>query len=137
MKIIVQRQKETKKSISGEMTIDGQWECNTLEPARVDPVHPGHPCVPVGVYPVELTFSPHFKIVTPEVLNVPGRTAIRIHAGNFPKDTLGCTLVGLTKGIDAVYTSKIAFERLMILLRHTVEKITIEYKEIVEYKEII
>lgn len=129
MRVVVQRKKESKKSIIGVLLVDDQEECYTLEPARTDPVNPGHPCIPAGTYELILTFSPHFKMITPEVLNVPGRTNIRIHPGNYPKDTLGCTLAGITKGIDAVYTSKIAFEKLMTLLKTTNDRITIEYRE--------
>ena len=127
MKLEVRRKTESSKCILGELWIDGQQECFTLEPARENPVHPGHPCIPAGEYELILSFSPHFKMITPEVINVPGRTAIRIHPGNFPKDSLGCTLVGETKGTDSVYTSKIAFEKLMLLLRHTVDRVTITY----------
>jgi len=74
-----------------------------------------------------MTFSPHFKMVTPEVIDVPGRTDIRIHPGNFPKDSLGCTLVGEEKGFDQIFQSKIAFEKLMVLFRHTLEPIVIAY----------
>jgi hypothetical protein len=129
MKCVVQRKVETLKSIIGELWVDGQLENLTLEPARLNPVNVGHPCIPAGEYALELTFSPHFAIVTPEVMNVPGRSAIRIHVGNFPKDTLGCTLVGSTKGTDAVYGSKETFEKLMTLLRTTSGPITIEYRE--------
>jgi len=79
------------------MWVDNQFEAFTLEPARTNPIHSGHPAIPAGEYPLVLTFSPHFKMVTPEVLDVPKRSAIRIHIGNFPKDSLGCTLVGEEK----------------------------------------
>jgi hypothetical protein len=129
MKLEVRRAIETTKSIIGELFVDGQRECWTLEPSRTNPVHPGHPAIPAGEYPVYLTFSPHFQIVTPEVMNVPGRSDIRIHPGNFPKDSLGCTLVGEEKGIDQVFRSRDAFGKLMILLKSTLDPITIVYTD--------
>lgn len=127
MRIEVRRKVETSKSIVGELWVDGQWECCTLEPARINPVNAGHPAIPTGEYEITLTFSPHLKYVTPELLAVPGRSDIRVHVGNYPKDTLGCTLVGETAGKDSVYASKVAFDRLMTLLRATLEKVTIAY----------
>jgi hypothetical protein len=127
VKIEIRRKTETTKSIVGELWIDSQFEAFTLEPSRTNPVHSGHPCIPAGEYPLEMTFSPHFQMITPEVMNVPGRTAIRIHPGCFPKDSLGCTLVAEKKGIDQLYQSRIAFDKLMTLFRHTLEPMTIVY----------
>lgn len=50
--------------------------------------------IPAGVYDV----VPHDSAKYPGVwrlLGVPGRTAILIHGGNFPRHTRGCILVGL------------------------------------------
>jgi hypothetical protein len=118
MKITIRRKTETNNSIIGEMWFDSDTmpEGFTLEPSRTTPVHPGHPCVPAGiVYKVILTKSPHFGYVTPELVNVPGRSEIRWHKGNDPKDTLGCTLVAEKVGPqpDWVSQSKEAFEHLM------------------------
>lgn len=127
MRIEIRRKVETTKSIIGELWVDSQWEGCTLEPARTNPVNPGHPCIPAGEYKIELTFSPHFQMVTPEVMNVPGRSDIRIHIGNKPEDTLGCTLVAESAGKDYIYASKPTFQRLMTLLRSTVNPITVAY----------
>ena len=51
-------------------------------------------CIPEGVYEVIKTYTEkrgnHFR-----VLNVPGRTDILIHRGNYTHDTLGCILPGI------------------------------------------
>lgn len=134
MKLDVYRLFETDRSITGRMTVNGAPFCATLEPARFHPVHPDHPCVPAGVYKVCLTLSPHFGYITPEVLDVPSRTHIRIHRGNEPIDSLGCTLVGLTAGPsrDWINESERAFDRLMELCQAAEarkEEITIEYHD--------
>jgi hypothetical protein len=72
---------------------------------------------------------------TPELLDVPGRSEIRIHIGNKPEDSLGCTLVGETHGPqpDWVSASKVAFERLMVECRAAEdrgEEITAEYHDL-------
>jgi hypothetical protein len=123
MKIEVKRIYESPQSIISDVFVDGQWECWGLEPARKDPVNPGHPCVPAGEYKVVFTPSPHLGYVTPELLDVPGRSDIRIHIGNFPQDTLGCLLVGEMKGQDKIFNSKPAFEKLLLLLKTATDPI--------------
>lgn len=123
MKIEVFRKKITQHSTTGEMYVDGKFECYTLEPS-VTPDHVGHPMIiSEVVFDVKLTKSPHFGYVTPEffsdILAGLGRTDVRIHPGDAPKDTLGCTLVGDVLGPqpDWIAKSRVAFDKLMALLR--------------------
>jgi len=51
-------------------------------------------CIPTGKYICNYTYSKKFKKYTYEVIDVTGRTGIRIHAGNFYTDIEGCILVG-------------------------------------------
>jgi len=59
-------------------------------------------CIPTGTYRCEMGYSPSFKKDLYHVLNVPGRSEVMIHNGNFCGDTskgwvshvLGCILVG-------------------------------------------
>jgi len=130
MNIEIRRKWETPRSVCGEMWIDGKFQCFTLEPARTTPVHAGHPCIPAGSYKIVLTKSPHLGYVTPEVLNVPGRTAIRWHVGNKPEDVLGCVAVGSgysSNAPDFVAHSKFAFDQLMQALRAAIGEITAHY----------
>jgi len=80
-------------AICGELLIDNRWFCSTLERTDV--------AIPAGFYPVTLTMSPRFGEVLPLIGNVVGRTGIRIHAGNYPRDTAGCILVGVASIGDA------------------------------------
>src|SRR5262249_41787329 len=112
------------------LLVDSQVECWTLEPARVKPYHEGHPCIPAGEYSVILSFSPHFKMVTPEVLAVPGHSDIRIHIGNYPKDTFGCILVGDTRQENFVGLSKAAFSSLITLLKTAHDPITLVIEDV-------
>jgi hypothetical protein len=136
MKIDVYRFSETDRSILGRVQIDRQQFCFSLEPSRLTPVHAGHPCIPAGLlYRVVLTMSPHFGYVTPELMGVPGRTAIRIHKGNKPEDSLGCTLVGTSHGpaADWISDSHAAFDQLMERCRTAesrTEGIFIEYYDL-------
>lgn len=99
----------TDKSTIGELSVDGAFECFTLE----DPVRPkkitGETAIPAGTYEVAVTFSNTFQKFLPLLLNVPNFEGIRIHTGNTPKDTIGCILVGEGKGADSVISSRLAF----------------------------
>lgn len=81
------RKKPQGNAICGELLIDNRWFCSTLERTDV--------AIPAGFYPVTLTVSPRFGEILPLIGNVVGRTGIRIHAGNYPRDTAGCILVGV------------------------------------------
>jgi hypothetical protein len=80
------------------------WDfvCDTLEPPVQerwrDPTTTH--AIPEGEYPLVVSHSPKFQRQLPLLLNVPGRSGIRIHAGNrahrdpAKSDTTGCILVG-------------------------------------------
>lgn len=135
MKIDVYRKKLWDEGWQGELWVDGQFECYTVEPHPTKPLHQGHPCIPAGVeHDIHLTLSPHFGYLTPEVLHVENRTAIRIHRANWPKELLGCTGVGRNIGdISCMVTeSEKAFNTLMTLLNVAFnhgEKITAEWHD--------
>jgi hypothetical protein len=108
IKLFVARGTKAKTHTAGKMYWNGELLCYTLEdPVREikgSPVEEwkikGETAIPEGKYRVILTKSPRFKRILPEVLNVPGYTAVRIHAGNQTKDTDGCILVGMYDGND-------------------------------------
>lgn len=91
-------------------------------------------CIPSGVYVVKPKFSYRFGKCF-ELLNVLGRDAILIHAGNFHKDTHGCILIGngyrdLNEDdyLDLL-NSKIAMKNLVNTLKYqTTIKINIEWE---------
>jgi hypothetical protein len=111
MKLLVKRRWLSTKSTEGELFVDGAHEAFTLEPpVRSDSVKPR--AIPDGTYEVKIAFSPKHNRFLPHVTGVPGFDDIEIHIGNFPADTLGCLLVGQTRGVDAVYNSKAEFDLL-------------------------
>lgn len=127
MKVDIYRKVETSQSITGEFWIGGVVQCYYLEPSRSTPFYAEHLCIPAGTYRVVLTMSPHLGYVCPEVLNVPGRTAIRWHIGNFPQDVLGCCVVGTELGRNFVGNSRMAYDALMAKLEG--EDIVAEYHD--------
>lgn len=122
------RARESYNSVQGQMWFDGHLLMHTLEPSRHTPVHPGHPCIPAGRYLAKLTKSPHLGYVTPELQDVPGRSEIRIHVANFPRELLGCTAVGEEWSEDYVGLSKVAFKRLMELIANQ-DEIWVNYHD--------
>lgn len=117
------------KATPGRLFINGNFYCHTLE-------LPKFGCIPEGEYSVHMTYSPRFKRIMPQIMSVSGRTGIRIHWGNFVKDTEGCPLVGYDKGVDAngtdaVYRSKVCFEEFnrWMLKANEDQVLAIEIKE--------
>jgi hypothetical protein len=113
LNIKVQRQTLSPFSTIGELFIDGEHECWTMEPVfSTEDVKPR--AIPEGTYSLIRRFSAEHKRDVPGVENVPGFTDIEIHWGNFPVDTKACMLVGQTKGPhpDFIGSSKIAFGNL-------------------------
>ena len=51
-------------------------------------------CIPEGTYQVKKRNSPKFGKGTLEICNVPGRSNILIHPGNFTREIQGCVLLG-------------------------------------------
>lgn len=72
---------------------DKSWGCKTLERSwRLN--QPNISCIPKGTYTCKWTFSFKFLRYTYELLNVPSRSGIRIHSGNYFFDTVGCIILG-------------------------------------------
>ncbi|QAA81406.1 hypothetical protein EI546_06535 [Aequorivita sp. H23M31] len=96
MRAVIHRRHFEQKQTLGELRLEKNgktiFECKTLElPWRNNAVQKS--CIPAGKYQVVTRFSPKFKNHF-HVLDVPGRSWILIHAGNYYTDILGCILVG-------------------------------------------
>jgi len=121
MQMLLQRTTQTFQSVEGELSVDGEFQCFTLEPAVREvsgqPVGywkvPGKTAIPIGTYAVEVSYFARDGYYSPILDNVPGFLGIRIHIGNFPQDTEGCILVGTQMGDNQVLNSKVAFVALM------------------------
>ena len=106
MKITITRCAMRSTYTIGRMEIDGRYVCDTLEPPsrKLSARMPlalilrakaeGAAAIPTGTYGVEMTYSPRFRRQLPLLTGVPGFDAIRIHPGNYPRDTCGCILPG-------------------------------------------
>lgn len=118
MEIKVIRKYFTDQSTIGEMSIDGGFECFTLEDVvRADSKVAGATAIPEGKYRVIIDYSNRFRRVMPHILDVPGFEGIRIHSGNTDKDTEGCILLGCSRGDDFIGQSQVAFTDFMKKLK--------------------
>lgn len=134
MKLKVTRKEFTDNSTIGELTVNGVFECFTLEDKVRDLKADGSgkiygkTAIPKGTYELVLTYSDRFKQVMPLLLKVPFFEGIRIHSGNVDADTHGCLLTGTAHTKDFVSNSKIAYQNLFNKLKiaSKSEKIFIE-----------
>jgi hypothetical protein len=129
-KIIVRIEREPSKDAGtfGKLTIDGEtFTANTLElPWRDN--RTGVSSIPQGVYQCSYEMSPRFKRKLYRVNDVPGRSGILFHSGNFGGDKSkglkseieGCILLGTGRGVlsgqEAVTSSKVAMDQFEKLL---------------------
>ena len=106
MEIIIHRVWREKGFTIGRMYIDGKFFCHTLEDEdrglaqymNVGEIMniklAGKTAIPAGDYKVCRTYSPRFKKMMAQIMNVKGFAGVRIHAGNKSADTDGCPLLG-------------------------------------------
>ena len=112
----VRRVKKESDYTIGQLFVNGEYFCDTLEDEirQVKVMH--ETAIPVGTYKVTLERSPRFKRILPLLHNVPGFTGILIHSGNTDKHTSGCILVGKSTGSTLV-NSLATLEKLMAILQ--------------------
>ena len=110
----------SKKSTVGELFLNGERICDTLENPWVDNQR-NISCIPEGVYPVRLRLpreSASRDYLHLLVQAVPNRDWILFHRGNTAKDTSGCILVGLGTEQDVVHNSVLAIDLLIKEILH-------------------
>lgn len=141
MKLTLNRRFKAPEYTIGDLYIDGQWFCNTLEDTDRDLSQDmlltyiqnkkikSQTAIPTGTYKVDMdTVSPkysnyskypyakQFNAKMPRLLNVKGFEGILIHAGNTQKHTDGCILVGINKVKGQVINSQATWKKLMSVL---------------------
>lgn len=107
---------KTAKSTIGELYVNDVFFCFTLEDVERKEKIYGETAISTGIYRVVLSMSPRFKRILPLLLDVPNYSGIRIHNGVHAGHTEGCILVGFAKGIDEIYHSRAAVDRLVEIL---------------------
>ena len=113
--LLIIRETFTDKSTIGNLYLNGEWLCDTLELPYLDNQR-SISCIPAGEYKVRLRTAKESSsrdYLHLLVQDVKGRSYILVHIGNFPKDTRGCILVGIGREQDRVKNSTLAMDLLM------------------------
>lgn len=134
MELELIRKTRTKTTTTGELFINGVFECYALEDTdrelqqdmaleeiKAKKVF-AQTAIPAGRYEVVITFSNRFQQYMPLLLAVPGFTGVRIHSGNTAADTEGCLLLGQTLSPDFVGNSRAAFRSFLPKIRAVEQK---------------
>jgi hypothetical protein len=150
MDLVLKRIAKKAKYTIGNLYVDGQKFCDTLEDTDRglrqdmqlayirDRKIAGATAIPVGTYEVDMnTVSPKYQYrrqydfcrgKLPRLVNVKGYSGILIHIGNYPQDTEGCILAGKNTVVGAVMESTETFKKLYDKMKFAAdmgEKITI------------
>lgn len=127
MRIDVQRFHATEKSTIGILSVDGEFQCFTLEDPVRDEKIASITAIPAGEYKIALRHEggmiTRYQAKFGEVehpgmvwlLDVPNFEFVYIHIGNTPDNTDGCILVGCTydsRSPDIVGVSTAAYRDL-------------------------
>jgi len=113
--LLILRETFTDNSTIGELFLNGEKMCDTLELPYRDNLK-SISCIPTGQYKVRLRYpreSATRDYLHLLVQDVKDRSYILFHRGNSAKDTRGCILVGLGSQQDFVSNSTLALELLL------------------------
>jgi hypothetical protein len=113
----------------GKLYADGVYVCDVIEDKDrglddsmglaeiMSKKRYGETAIPYGHYKIEITYSPKYKRMMPEIKDVKGFSGIRIHSGNTAKDTLGCLIVGKNTVKGMVTDSRKTYSKLFALMK--------------------
>jgi Family of unknown function (DUF5675) len=111
VKLRIERQHTGKDCTSGQISLEGNIVGYTLERPWQRNI-PLISSIPSGRYHghVRTNTSDRWRI---ELTDVPGRTNVQLHVGNFVADGLGCVLIGanLKQDLCTLTDSKMAFDK--------------------------
>jgi hypothetical protein len=113
--LLIMRDTFTDVSTIGELFLNGERFCDTLELPWKDN-QKRISCIPEGEYKVRIRVareSATRDYIHLLVKDVKDRDYILFHIGNSAKDTRGCVLVGMTSKQDFVGNSTLAMDLLM------------------------
>jgi hypothetical protein len=130
MELKLIRETKTNDSTIGKLYINEIYHCYTLEDKEREVKVQNVTAIPKGKYEVIVNFSNRFQQQMPLLLNVPNFEGVRIHWGNYSKDTEGCILLGTTKAVNMIGNSRTAYAKFMSIINKVGKKekiyITIE-----------
>lgn len=143
LELLLKRVKLSDAYTEGELYIDGEKFCDTIEDKVRDvnrngildnnePKVYGQTAIPYGRYRITLSVqsprfskSPLYRFCNgflPRLLDVPGFSGILIHIGNTAKDSHGCILVGIKIKDGFISKSTKTFKALYEVLKRNEDK---------------
>lgn len=128
--ITIDRKSITDNCIMGYLIVDKNVVCYTLELPYIGNI-PNISTIPAGTYigKVRVDGKKGWRI---ELQNVPGRTNVQIHVGNYTNQIQGCTLIGTNASVDncTVLNSRNAREIVRTLFLPILDQeITVVYRQ--------
>jgi len=98
-----------RRSTHGTSVMGQLWAINSVmgDTLLCDTLENSNYLISELIYPVHVTLSPKFRRLLPLINHVPGRSGIRIHAGNQSSDSSGCVLVGHAQGTRLTNSRKV------------------------------
>lgn len=134
LKLVLHRKYKKSDYTIGLLYINGTFFSNTMEDKdrgltfnmplfeiKSKKVY-GETAIPKGVYRIEMTYSPKFASrawcskeagKSPQIMNVPGFSGIRIHPLNVAADSLGCIGVGDNTVKGKITNSTVRYRQLI------------------------
>ena len=139
LELLVDRKYKKETYTIGNLYVDGEWFCNTLEDKdrglkssmSLEEINEAkvyaETAIPAGRYVVRMdTVSPKYNRVKwykdnfggrmPRLENVKGFSGVLIHPGTTAVDSAGCIIVGLNKKKGNVLESRVTFAKLWKIL---------------------
>lgn len=139
LELLVDRKYKKETYTIGNLYVDGEWFCNTLEDRdrglkssmSLDEIERlkiyAETAIPAGQYVVRMdVVSPKYNRVKwykdnfngrmPRLENVKGFSGVLIHPGTTAVDSAGCIIVGLNKKKGNVLESRVTFTKLWKIL---------------------
>ena len=110
--LTIERKLSSSNCTMGYLIANGEVLCYTLELPWADNLN-NISCIPVGTYSGILRYdkTDGWRI---QLENVPNRTGVQIHMGNYTSQIKGCVLVGTNAKVDncSVQNSSTAYSKL-------------------------
>jgi len=122
MELKLIRETKTNDSTIGKLYINEIYHCYTLEDKEREVKVQNVTAIPKGRYEVIVNFSNRFQQQMPLLLKVPNFEGVRIHWGNYSKDTEGCILLGTTKAVNMIGNSRTAYAKFMSVINKVSKK---------------
>ena len=124
IKLKLIRDHDSGESTIGRLYANEEFICFTLE----DPWKENQrriSCIPPGCYKLETKtygrYHDKYGVPIPILRDVPNRSEILIHPGNYSRDTQGCILVGDGKADNAVWNSVKTWKKLLPIFQTATE----------------